>query len=198
MINLRPTMMPRRFAFTLIELLVVISLIALLIGILMVALRGARENARATQCQSNLRQIGMATQAYTVDNDNFLPYEDRGDEAMGFVCWVDVLHGDSDGDGTPDSDSYLERVEAEESTMQCPSVSSAEAFSLESYRINSKLQRPRSGKKAMPHTGRWIRSRGKRARWVSSTAMSAGTVRPSRAGGAIATMTSPTATTPRR
>lgn len=54
--------------FTLIELLVVISIIALLISILLPALKQARSTARATGCGSNLRQIGIATEGYVVDN----------------------------------------------------------------------------------------------------------------------------------
>ena len=134
----RPVRRVRR-GFTLIEMLVVIGLIAVLISILLVALRGARENVRATQCMSNLRQIGLATQAYTVDYKNRLPYEDRGDEAMGFICWIDVLHGDLDGDGQVDTTGYLEVVDADETSLVCPSVLSGENFRFESYRINSKL-----------------------------------------------------------
>ena len=60
--------MPRRAAFTLIELLVVISIIALLIAMLLPALRQARAAARASQCLSNLRQIGIAGHSYGVDS----------------------------------------------------------------------------------------------------------------------------------
>ncbi len=60
----------RKKGFTLIELLVVISIIALLLAILMPALNRAREIARNTVCQSNLRQWTIAMGAYTADSDS--------------------------------------------------------------------------------------------------------------------------------
>ncbi|MEX0774661.1 MAG: type II secretion system protein [Phycisphaeraceae bacterium] len=54
--------------FTLIELLVVISIIALLIAMLLPALGNARQAARAIQCASNQRQLGLMLETYANDN----------------------------------------------------------------------------------------------------------------------------------
>lgn len=59
----------RRTGFTLIELLVVIAIIAILAAILFPVFARARENARRTSCQSNLKQIGLGIMQYTQDYD---------------------------------------------------------------------------------------------------------------------------------
>ncbi|RYX83646.1 DUF1559 domain-containing protein [bacterium] len=62
-----------RKAFTLIELLVVIAIIAILAAILFPVFARARENARRSSCQSNLKQIGVAFMQYTQDYDERYP-----------------------------------------------------------------------------------------------------------------------------
>lgn len=60
-------------AFTLIELLVVIAIISLLAAILFPVFSRARDNARRSSCQSNLRQMGTGVLQYLQDYDEKYP-----------------------------------------------------------------------------------------------------------------------------
>jgi prepilin-type N-terminal cleavage/methylation domain-containing protein/prepilin-type processing-associated H-X9-DG protein len=63
----------KRSGFTLIELLVVIAIIAILAAILFPVFARARENARKSTCQSNLKQLSQAVLMYAQDYDETLP-----------------------------------------------------------------------------------------------------------------------------
>jgi len=64
--------------FTLIEILVVIAIIAILAAILFPVFARARENARRSSCQSNLKQIGLGMLQYSQDYDETSPNASMG------------------------------------------------------------------------------------------------------------------------
>ena len=63
----------KKQGFTLIELLVVIAIIAILAAILFPVFARAREKARQSSCQSNLKQIGLGLAMYVQDWDQRFP-----------------------------------------------------------------------------------------------------------------------------
>jgi len=105
----------RRSGFTLIELLVVIAIIAILAAILFPVFARAREKARQSSCQSNLKQIGLGFAMYAQDFDEILP-----------ICWYPIDPGGS-GDvwGNPRMVKFFDAIYPyvkNEQLFQCPTT----------------------------------------------------------------------------
>lgn len=107
-----------RPGFTLIELLVVIAILALLLAVLLPALRLATAAARQTVCLSNLRQLGVMVFLYAEGNDQALPpsartgdpqlrYPNNEDASLGGPPWYERLRQTQDLDCGNDNASLL-------------------------------------------------------------------------------------------
>jgi prepilin-type N-terminal cleavage/methylation domain-containing protein/prepilin-type processing-associated H-X9-DG protein len=80
---------PTDQGFTLVELLVVIAIIGILVAFLLPAIQAARESARRSQCQNNLKQIGLAVQSHHDTRKQFPMGRNRFDQFA--VSWAFFL-----------------------------------------------------------------------------------------------------------
>jgi prepilin-type N-terminal cleavage/methylation domain-containing protein/prepilin-type processing-associated H-X9-DG protein len=100
-----PARLALRGAFTLIELLVVIAIISLLAAILFPVFARARENARKSSCQNNVKQLGIGMKQYIQDYDDIFPPDGVAITAANVSGWAYTLQ------------PYLKS----EQVLQCPS-----------------------------------------------------------------------------
>ena len=119
-----------RCAFTLVELLISITIIGTLVGLLFPAVQVARESARRLQCSNNLRQLGLATQAFEAANGHLPPpklggqFENRGSTLVVLLPYLEEssAYQDYDLESAVDAGANLEVTSRTIGTYLCPSM----------------------------------------------------------------------------
>jgi prepilin-type N-terminal cleavage/methylation domain len=114
-----PSRSPR--GFTLIELLTVIAIVGILAAIIIPVVGKVRQTARAAQCQSNMRQIGLAYRLFAEDYKGIVvdpygggPITASGHWGVALFPYIGSMTGQSEG--------YINAIKTAPNTLRPPSV----------------------------------------------------------------------------
>ncbi len=113
----------QRSGFTLVEILIVVGIIGLLVALLLPAINSVRQSARLRECQSNLRQLGVALYNFETTNEH-LPQDGLNDWGYGAFILPQIEQGALYAEIRPDKNvrdpSYKPQIDTVLPIFRCP------------------------------------------------------------------------------